>query len=191
LARRKPQLVAAAGAPPRSLYRKIQIVLAEVRKGRNRSGDDLTDQILGRGHLDFTRYQTTQEHATELVPCSRESILRVIETCEKLKLVDSVTFKLTPLGLRAADPRLFDEVLRRSVPAVLNQLGIPMSEIRLTIRDMLAKSNPHSLPTAEAIYERLVSDGNVRSREEFKSYLSLLGACNGIAFSRKKIYLPS
>lgn len=164
-------------------------MLGEIRKGRNRSVDDLIDQILVHGHLDFTRYQPAEGDSTNLVPCSRESVLRVIETVETLKLFDSSTMKLTPLGLRGADPRYFDDVIVKSIPNGLNKLGTSMKAIRAVIGEILGAANSTTLPTAEAIFDRLMISANAKSRDQFKSYLSLLGACKGIHFSRKKIYL--
>ena len=128
-------------------------MLAEVRRKKNDSIDGLVEQIYGRGHLDFTRYQVSEDHSTNLVPCSRQTIARVIGICNDLRLVDVSKLELTTMGLKAVDPRTFDEVIRKSVPIALEQLGTPLRTVRQAIVDSLVKHDGRQLPTADVLYQ--------------------------------------
>src|SRR5688572_12328477 len=138
MARRQPRKLVKTGAPPRSLYRKIQIVLAEVRRNKHKSEDDLISQIFAKGHLDFTRYKTEPAQETILVPCSVDSVRKVISVCVSLRLVDSPKIELTTSGLRAVDSNRYDEVIRRSVPLALKSLGTSIEQVKEAISQLLS-----------------------------------------------------
>jgi hypothetical protein len=178
-------------AAPRSLYRKIQIVLAESRRGRAKSRKDLVEQIERRGHADFTRYRVAEDYSVHLVPCSPESIDRVVATCVSLGLVDKDTAALTDRGLKAADPQQFDKALRQAIMSTLASLGAPLPQIKQLVSQLLASAGSGPLPTWDALYDGLNLEGGGNIRKTFRSYLSLLAECGGIAYSRKKLYLPS
>lgn len=179
-----------AVATPRSMYRKIQIVLAEARRDQCHSFEDLVEQIDRRGHLDFSRYQIGQDHSVDLVPCSKESIRRIVDLCDTLGLIDKTIGKLTQSGMRAADSRHFDETMRKSLVDTLERFGTSLQEVKKVISDLLTSCNAKVLPTWDVIYDRIGSPGGKGGKDKFRTYLSLLSACKGITYSRRKIYLP-
>jgi len=165
-------------------------VLAEVRKRPGRSRAALVKQIAASGHLDFTRFKAGSGRSVEVVTCSDDSIGAVIDICENLKLVDSSSGELSAAGLRAAEPQNFDDVLRRSIGLALDSFGTPLSEIRKVIVDMLSECKRDTLPTCDTIYDRMGRPEGTRGLHFFRTHLSLLSACDGIAYTRKKLYLP-
>jgi hypothetical protein len=170
---------------PRSLYRKIQRVLSEARKGKARSLDDLRSQIDKAGHLDFTRYAVLKGKTT-VVPCSVDTIGRVVDMCVTLKLLTDGA-ALTQRGATAARTERFDEAMRLALESRLGEIGAPLATVRTVVRNMLSSGNHDSLPTWDQILRRL---DNAPRRQEFKNLLGLLAACGGIATCRRKIYLP-
>jgi len=176
--------------PPRSLYRKIQSVIEEARRGRVTSKEDLIEKIESRGYVDFTRYRLGPGRAVEVVPCSREAVSRVVDTCVSLGMIDDATGKLTRDGVKASDPSEFEGIMRRLVAQGLSLLDAPLPNISRAITQLLTGYSHETLPTWDAIYERLGISGRRFHKETFRSYLTLLSLCHGISFSRKKIYLP-
>lgn len=172
--------------PPRSLYRKIQRVLAEARKGQAGGIAALVAQIDRAGHLDFTRFDTSQDKV-RVVPCSIQSIQRVVAVCQSLRLLTQAG-SLTKSGSVAADPARFDAAIRPCIEVRLQEIGAPLARVRKVAAEVLTKSTAAELPTWDGILKRLAND--VTSPKEFKDLLSLLAACGGIATSRRKIYLP-
>jgi hypothetical protein len=170
-------------SPPRSLYRKIQRVISEARKGKARSIEQLIVNIDKAGHLDFTRYGQVDGRPAVL-PCSAETIARVVNLCIALKLLTEAG-ALTQQGTIAAQPDQFNAALRPAIESRLAILGAPMSRVRQIAADILAAARHDVLPTWDEMFQRL--DSNVK-RLEFKDLLGLLAACGGIKFSRKKIY---
>ncbi len=181
---------AISSAPPRSLYRKIQSVLDEARRGRSGSREGLINSIESRGYVDFTRYRVKPDRTVDVVPCSKEAIARAVDVCVSLSLLDGLTGKLTREGMKASDPSEFDIAMRHALTSGFSVLGAPLSDIRKTITDLLTKYDNATLPTWEAIYDRLAISTGAAHREKFRTYLTLLSLCHGISFSRKKIYLP-
>jgi hypothetical protein len=190
MARNPKPTKSGTGAPPRSLYRKIQIVLAEAQRGRANSPGQLIEQIEHRGHMDFTRYRPSSTGRVQVVPCSQESIRRVVELCIELGLVKQSCDSLTAIGKRAVSPSSFDQVLRGVLADALETIGTPLKQIDRVIKELLSQYNEAELPTWESIYVHMTAASDNRHKEKFRSYMSLLSACDGIAYSRKKIYLP-
>ena len=181
---------AVSSAPPRSLYRKIQSVLDEARRGQSGSREGLIDSIESRGYVDFTRYRVKADRTVDVVPCSKEAIARAVDTCVSLGLLDGSTGKPTREGAKASDPSEFEGVMRHALTSGFVVLGAPLSNIRKATADLLTKYDHETLPTWDAIYDRLGVSGGGPHKETFRSYLTLLSLCHGISFSRKKIYLP-
>jgi len=179
----------ASAAPPRSVYRKIQIALSEARRSKADSLQALVTQIRQRGHLDFTCFKVI-DGSVETVSCSEGAVFRTVKLCVDLGLIDDTDGRLTKHGMAAADPDKFDKVMRRLLTGALKRFGTPLDGIRGVISDLLANYEANVLPTWEAVYDRLGAPGGNAGRDTFRIYLSLLSACQGIDYSRKKIYLP-
>lgn len=175
------------GTPPRSLYRKIHLVLLEARRGKANSPKELSVQIRKRGHRDFTRPQLQPGHGVKSVPCSEESILRVVKLCVAIGLIDRLSANLTKAGTRAIDQARFDDVLRHQLTTALSDLGVPLYKIKGLASQALSEGKLESMPTWNSLLSRLSDSVDGR---KFRTYLSLLGACEGISYSLKKIYLP-
>jgi hypothetical protein len=105
-------------------------------------------------------------------------------------MIDDATGKLTRDGVKASDPSEFEGIMRRLVAQGLSLLDAPLPNISRAITQLLTGYSHETLPTWDAIYERLGISGRRFHKETFRSYLTLLSLCHGISFSRKKIYLP-
>jgi len=178
-----------SGPPPRSLYRKIQLVLSEAQRRRTSSVPALIEQIQRRGHVDFTRYRVRPGGTVQVVPCSSDSITRVVEICIDLGLLDQSSAP-TGRGKQAVASKHFDPVLRNALEHGLDRLGMPLNAIHAASEQLLRNASTGNVPTWDAIYEHLGGNNNGRIRDRFRCYLALLSVCSGIKFSRKKIYLP-
>lgn len=176
-------------APPRSVYRKVQVVLKEARRRKSASVDDLVGAIDKRGHLDFT-YYSTESGPAKVIPCERRAIRRIVNMCAFLRFIDESSAQLTREGLRACNPERFDEMMVRAIRRGMRQLGTSVDEVKRVVQDLLVNFDGESLPTWDAIYDRLGCAQDGRAKKRFRTYLSLLSVCNGIRYSRKKIYLP-
>lgn len=179
--------------PPRSLYRKIQIVLAEARASETESIDALIQKIEGRGHLDFTRYEVGKDQKVRVVGCSHGTIEHAIDICAYLELLElrgtgsTKLVKLTPMGRRATDPKYFNQVVRQAITDALSRSGVSVQRIRQAIGEIFSQCQTDMLPTWDNICRTI---GTSIRPKDFHEYLTLLGAVQGIAYTRKKIYLP-
>jgi len=189
MARAKLQRV--VSSPPRSLYRKVQLVIDEARKEETNSLEDLVEHISKRGHLDFTYFKVSSVGPAKLAPSRLESIRKVVNMCVTLGLVDGENGRLTSRGLKAADSLdQFNYELRKSINSKLKQMDAPFDEIQKSIIDLLINHKGKVLPTWDIIYQKLEISSEQCRKKDFNTYLNLLSACNGINYSRKKIYLP-
>jgi hypothetical protein len=178
--------------PPRSVYRKIQIILKEARKAKSESIEALIESVRSRGELDFTCCRANEEGVIGPVPCSLDSVARVVTVCRDLGLIQDSDGKpkLTADGLKAVDVKYFDGVMRRVLAKALKNFGTPVEAIRKAASDLLSQEGELVLPTWESLYDRLALTEDGRSRENFRIYLGLLAGCQGIDYSMKKTSLP-
>lgn len=176
--------------PTRSLYRKIEIVLSEARKGVARSKDDLIDIIRASDHMDFYFYKTDEEGHTSTIECSRECVGNVISLCINLKLLEIDTMRPTPAGRKATDPERFAEIIGQRIKERLKELGMSIDAIHDTILKILKQGEGKVLPTADSVFATLGIGKTKKEEDEFRTYLGLLSACGAIKYSRKKLYLP-
>ncbi len=172
---------------PRSVYRKIGIVLAEARRGSAHSLQALAEQILHSGHRDFKRPILTASGRKDSKPCSEESVLRVVSLCVDLGFLSSITARLTSAGIKATASSEFNESLKDALKESLLQKGVSVTKLKKIISDIFSACRADVLPTWDTICERL--DGAL-DQVTTRTYLGLLASSGGIAFSRKKIYLP-
>lgn len=171
--------------PRRSIYRKLQIVLAELRKSRSSSEDDLIQRIRKAGHEDFTAYVKGEPK-----PCSEEAVKHVLKLAKELRLLDPVTCSLTTKGEKAADLKSFDGVIRRSLQDFLSEMGSPLEKLIALTTQLLSRHSSQTLPTWDVLFERILPDADSRTKKRFQEALSLLSMTGGIRFTRRKIYLP-
>ncbi len=179
--------------PPRSIYRKIRCVLEEARKRKSDSLEELAEKVFKGGYLDFTYYKPVPRGKAKLSPCKLESIERTVNICAEIGLIKinkDETCELTTRGLRATDPSHFDQALREGLNERLKILEIALTLILEAIMHILIETKWKTVPTWDVIYEEIKPPADKLKRDEFRVYLSLLSACQGIGFCRKKIYLP-
>lgn len=176
-----------AKVPGRSLYRKIRVVIEEARRGKCSSVDDLVDSIIKKAPLDFTYYRVDNQGRVTVVPCTVQSVRRVSSICLDLGLIESESGRLTETGMKAVNSKYFDRVLRQRITGSLAKRGVPVDQINKVIREILETATTEMIPTWDKIRERLSSPPQ---KKTFRSYLTLLSECEGIGYSRKKIYLP-
>jgi hypothetical protein len=180
-----------ASAPLRSLHRKIQVSVEELRKVRRARRDDLVKQIHDGGHHEFTCFRLDSEKGQyRQAPCSDESVRAVIDICVDLELFQEAegtgVIQLTPKGLKASDREQFETTMRPLLKAALNGLGTPMTRIEEVIHALLIRARDEALPTVENI---LAEFPDVKEPAKFRKYLNLFASCRGIATSRKRIFL--
>lgn len=171
--------------PPRSLYRKIQLVLAEARRGEVNSIDELGERVYSRGHFDFTYFVT----GAKVVPSKAKSIKRIVRICQRLGFIKMSTGEVTTSGLKATSPDEYDRELRNAIKRVLKELGAPIEDIRKGILDVLIRHKGKKVPSWDVIYNELDLSKNGLARVDFHMYLNLLAAANGIGYCQRKIYL--
>jgi hypothetical protein len=89
--------------------------------------------------------------------------------------------------MTAAEAPHYDRTLRKTLIGALRDSGAPLDTVKSLISQILAECRVDLLPTWDAVWERL--DSRI-DRDTFRTYLGLLGTCGGIAYTRRKIYLP-
>lgn len=172
----------------RSLYRKIQVVLDEVRKRRPENLDLLAERIRERSPINFTYYNTRIKGKTRVEVCKSTTIRSTIDLCVDLELIGP-NVELTPAGRKALNLADYDNVLRQNLKLAFKKQGIGIDKIESTILDILKDASPDKIPTWQSISDAMQIES--RDEKKFHDYITLLGMCKGISFSRKKIYLPS
>lgn len=175
-------------SPPRSLYRKIALVVRVAGAGRASSADDLVRTIAEGGHLDFTR-PAPGEDGPVLLPCSEATTHRAVELCQTLRLVDAKGH-LTRDGLRALGNERFDEVLARAVTAELDRNGWRFTAIDQATRALLATEGSQ-LPTIDAVVAKILGDADRRTAATLRTLIGLLVATGSIGESRRRLLLPA
>lgn len=171
----------------RSLYRKIQVVIEEAGKGKVSSFDGLVASL--SGHLCFTYYKGPGEPAE----CDNKTIENSVELAIKLGFIDEHTMQITKTGIRALNRDQFSAVLKQRIKSYLNSQGLPFETLLEVIQKILADARSSAIPSWESIFDRIIKlygEKVTIDRRSFHVLLTLLGNANGIAFSRKKIYLP-
>lgn len=175
-------------SPPRSLYRKVSIVLAESAKGEAASLDALIRRIMRSNHLDFTR-AVAGDGGPVLVPCSEAAVQRAVDLCQALRLI-SPQGKIRSEGLQALRPGQLDSVVRRAVSSELERRGWPLSAIDSQASTLLA-SNGTALPTVDSVVAGIADGASADERQYLRSLIGLLVATGAIRESRKRLLLPS
>src|SRR2546427_634799 len=110
------------GGSTRSLYRKIEIVVAEAHRTAAASLDQLVMTIGKGGDLDFTCYRANSSGKVTLETCSTQSIRNVGAMCVELGLLDQGG-RLTAQGAKATNSKYFDEILAHAIKRTFQKRG--------------------------------------------------------------------
>lgn len=173
----------------KTIYRKIQIVLDYVKSGKHHDYDSLLNYIYHRSPTNFLYYWRDLETDEIKFDYSKKSINRILNLTIELKLLSRNTMSLTKNGVSATDPRRFPTVIGKRVTDYLNSKQIPLKLIEKAIRDAIQENNPMP-PTSLEIWDQLDLDEDVIKLIKFKQMINLLGQCNILYMTQKRIFLP-
>jgi hypothetical protein len=174
-------------APPRSIHRKLSVVLSEARAGKTLTIDDLVQRIQAAGHSDFTRY-LSEDGRVRVVACSAAVIRRTVHLARELGLLDE-SGRLSASGVKAvADVPSFNKTVSRAVEAGMLELGVSSNDLNEQLRDGLARASIDSVPSVDNLVRIFRAHG--ADAKLLRRYLQLLSTCGGVATVRKKLYLP-
>lgn len=171
--------------PTRSLYRKIYLVLIETRKGRFRTIESLIKYFTTSMPNDFTRYKESKP-----VALSQKTIEAVVLLTEELGFINTNSMILTQAGEKATNSNQFPFALRKALINCLEKIDIPIKRIKDGLIEIYSDIENNQVPTWDIIYSKLGSEDTKILKKKFQTYMSLLSMCEGINFTRKKIYLP-
>lgn len=176
---------------PRSIHRKIYLLLEEARRERTRDIAELADNLVKKGYLDYTYFGHSSDGKIVPTPCKKESIESVIAICADLDLLEIETATLTSRGVKAVGSLdKYNGVLRESISENLKTRGASVNEIRRMILKIFTGKKGTILPTCDTIYDELGLVQEKCPRNLFRTYLGLLSASGGIHYSQKRIYIP-
>ena len=172
----------------RSLYRKIQVVVEEIGKGKISSLEAFLKAV--QGHICFTYYKKEDEPKE----CNKKTIERVLLLAIQLGLIEENAWEVTEkVGARAVNREQFSSVLRQRIRAVLKSKGLPFDALIEAIQKILDNARSGIVPSWDNIYNSLTEtygDKMAVERKEFHTLLTLLSHADGIGYSQKRIYLP-
>ena len=173
----------------KSLYRKVQVVLEYAKEGKHTNKDSLLAFVERSKPTNFLTSWRNRE--TDIIEhrYSVNSIERAIRICVDLKLLEDETMALTSHGRSATDPRRFPTIVGNSAKEYLEASGISFASILNSINATLHSDKPHP-PTSEEIWEHLGQPEGIINREDFQRLLTLLGQCQILSISQKRIFLP-
>jgi len=173
----------------KTIYRKIQVVLDYVKSGKHHSFDSLSKYIYSRAPANFIYYYRHKETDKVKFDYSKKSIDRTIQLCLELRLISKDRLSLANIGASASDPRRFPIIIGKCVIDLLKRKKISLDLIKNTIEDVLHDSNPKP-PTSLEIWKRLEVDENDIKLVRYKQLINLLGQCNILLMTQKRIFLP-
>jgi hypothetical protein len=173
----------------RTLYRQIQVVLDYVQAGNHSNFESLKEYIYSRSPTNFIYYYRNKETDKITFNYSRKSIGRVIQLCLDLELLRSGSLTATEKGSSATDPRRFPLIIGKSVRDLFNTKHITLDLIHKAIKEIVANVDMRP-PTADSLWEYLETFATDIELDEFKRYMNLLGQCNILQMSQRRIYLP-
>lgn len=173
----------------KTLYRKIQVILDYAKEDKHSNKDSLIEYILGNRPTNFL-YSWRDRNTDKIEHLySRSSIENAIQVCIYLKLLHSETAVLTPRGRSATDPRRFHTIIGSSAKEYLEAAGLSMDILLNAIDKILHSAKPYP-PTSDEIWESLVESEVKIRKEEFHWFITLLGQCQILSMSQKRIFLP-
>jgi hypothetical protein len=173
----------------KTLFRKVQVVLEYAKEGKHTDIESLVEYIESNKPTNFLTSWRNKE--TDIIThCySTNSIRRTIKICMDLQLFQGATMELTRRGRSATDSRRFPTIIGNSVKESLELAGISFNSILQSISAILHTDKPHP-PTSESIWEEIAEDSGTMGKKEFQSLLTLLGQCQILSMSQKRIFLP-
>lgn len=173
----------------RTLYRKVQVVLDYAKEGKHKDQGTLVRRILDRQPSNFV-YYWRDRHTDEIRRgYSEVSIEKAIQTCIDLKLISGSELSLTKKGVSAADPGRFPTVAGKSAAARLEEKGISLASVVKAIVSIL-HADPPRIPTIEEIWSKLGEPSHCIDPTEFRQMVTLLGQCEILRMTQKRIFLP-
>ncbi|MBU4319655.1 MAG: hypothetical protein KJ739_00990 [Nitrospinae bacterium] len=170
----------------RSIYRKVQVVLDSAKSGKTKSLQELEENIVSLSPINFSYTIMDKKRGKRVPHCSTDSVHKIVSLCIDLELVNEKG-KLTDIGINLLDQDKFEKVLSKQVLIFLKNTGITLEKMSETIKADMLQSDPVILPTSEAIWNALDQPVPL---ERFSVLLTLLGQCNTITTSRRKLFLP-
>lgn len=170
----------------RSIYRKVQVVLDVAKTGKTKSLNELEENIVSINPINFSYTIMDKKRGKRVPHCSTDSVRKTVSLCIDLELINEKG-KLTDIGINLLDQDKFEKVLSKQVLIFFKNTGITLEKMSETIKADMLQSNPVILPTSEAIWNALDQPVPL---ERFSVLLTLLGQCNTITTSRRKLFLP-
>jgi len=182
-------------AGERTLYRKLQVILDYAKEGKHSDIGTLVAYVLKHKPTNFIYYY--RDRSTDEVKrgYSESSVERTIEVLTDLMLLSPGDLSLTKRGVAATDPGRFPGIVGKGVTRFLEGRGIPLESILETIKVILRAESPRP-PTATEIWEKLGLPEDSEESEDsidakaFRQMMSLLGQCEVIYMTQRRIYLP-
>ena len=172
----------------RSLYRKIQELLAVARSVKPNSIEELVDSINANPPDTFRtmQYDARADEMTSQV--SLRVIRSTINMCTYLDLVETKAERkgrLTAIGREAVRRTRFDAVVADRIRVKMKEGGVDLEKVNKQIVVGL-RSRPPVLPTASVLWK---AGGGEMGRGRFGRLLTLLSYCGDAESSQSKIYL--
>lgn len=173
----------------RTLYRKVQVVLEYAKEEKHIAKDSLIEYIESNKPTNFLCSWRDKE--TDIIEhrYSRNSIERAIKICVDLKLLQGEKMVLTSRGKSATDPRRFPTIIGSGAKEFLETAGISLDSILNAINTILHLDKPYP-PTSGGIWEHLGEAKSTINQEEFQWLLTIVGQCQILSMSQKRIFLP-
>lgn len=176
-------------AGERNLYRKVQVVLEYAKDAKHRDLESLRNHILNKKPTNFIYYWRDRESDQIQSGYSEKSIDAVLLLCIDLRLIDGTTFALTKAGTSATDARRFPVIVGKRVSELLESKGLSVEHVSRAIRTILHNTKP-SAPTSKEIWNYLQSSDDSVDLPLFSQLLNLLGQCEVLQVTQKRIFLP-
>lgn len=175
----------------RSLYRKIQIVLDSLKRESVASVEEIVEAVYVRHEPGFAYYWRDSETDRILHDYSRRSIHATVVLCVHLRFAEaeSGTVRITKLGIRATDDRRYPVLLGQQAKSLLEESGIDLESILAAIRQVIGGDQPKP-PAATEIWGQLDNESANIDFEDFRRLLGLLGQCQLIIMTQRRIFLP-
>lgn len=173
----------------RGIYRKMQVILEYAKEDKHTDERSLGEYIEKRKPTNFFTSWRNKKTDTIEHRYSRNSIERAIKICKDLKLLEGEAMVLSSRGRSAIDPRHFQTIVGSSTREYLETSGISLNSILDSISTILHSKKPCA-PTSEEIWDTLGESKEKISLEEFRRLLTLLGQCQIVSMSQRRIFLP-
>jgi hypothetical protein len=173
----------------KSIYQKMQVILEYAKEDKHTDERSLGEYIEKRKPTNFLTSWRNKKTDTIEHRYSRNSIERAMKICKDLKLLEGEAMVLSSRGRSAIDPRRFQTIVGSSTREYLETSGISLNSILNSISTILHSKKPCA-PTSEEIWENLGESKEKISLEEFRRLMTLLGQCQIVSMSQRRIFLP-